>query len=173
MTLEELNALPARTSDQQFFDCCASTRWAQAMTTARPYANLTALRNFAEASWAQATEAEQLEAFAAHPLIGDVELLRAKFAANAATAHREQGQVLDADDATLAELARLNLAYRERHGFIFIICASDKTPGEMLSALQTRLPRTTTEEIRAAAAEQLAITQLRLTRLLATAANHS
>ena len=139
------------------------------MTQQRPFESSQQLFDAAKTLWAQATRSEQLEAFAAHPLIGDVELLRARLQPNTATAHREQGQVLSADDATLQELARLNVAYQQRHGFIFIICASGQTPTQMLVALKTRLPRTTDEEIAAAAAEQQAITQLRLARLLAPA----
>ena len=169
MTLDELNALPASLAEAWLFDCCASTRWSQAMSDARPFADLADLHSQAAQIWAQADTDERLNAFAAHPLIGDVKLLRARFAANAATANREQGQILEADDATLEDLAELNIAYRERHGFIFIICASGQSPQAMLAALQARLGRTTEEEILTAAQEQQAITALRLTRLLSPA----
>ena len=38
-----------------------------------------------------------------------------------------------------SRLAALNRAYEEKFGFIFIICATGKTSGEMLSALRERL----------------------------------
>lgn len=166
MTLNELNELDPSVSTAQFFACCASARWSEAMTEARPFVDIAALLQQAEALWATAEETERLAAFAAHPLIGDVELLRARFSANAATANHEQGQVLAADDDTLRQLAELNVAYKQRHGFIFIVCATGKSPDAMLAMLKVRLPRTTAEEIETAAQEQQAITRLRLVKLL-------
>ena len=82
-----------------------------------------------------ASISEMEEALAAHPLIGDIELLKKKFSSNDARADKafaEQGQVLNASDDTLEALARLNSAYKNRHGFIFIVFAKDLSAEEML-----------------------------------------
>ena len=67
---------------------------------------------------------------------------------------------------TLAELEQLNRDYEARFGFIFIICASGKTPEQILQVLRQRLRNQREAEIRIAAEEQRKITQLRLERLL-------
>jgi 2-oxo-4-hydroxy-4-carboxy--5-ureidoimidazoline (OHCU) decarboxylase len=60
----------------------------------------------------------------------------------------------------------LNRTYEEKFGFIFIICATGKTSGEMLAALRERLEHDPVDELRIAAAEQSKITVLRLKKLL-------
>ena len=72
----------------------------------------------------------------------------------------------NASRQTADSLAALNREYEEKFGFIFIICATGKTSGEMLAALQERLQHDSDTELRLAAAEQAKITQLRLKKLL-------
>ena len=66
------------------------------------------------------------------------------------------------------ELAALNKAYRAKHGFIFIICASGKSAAQMLAAIQQRLPNAPYTELGNAAREQVKITELRLEKLLSS-----
>jgi len=164
MDIERFNGLPEEDAAALLLDCCHSGRWAAAVAADRPFASLPELLRSARQRWQEVADDDRLEAFAAHPLIGDVELLRRRFAGQA---KREQGQVLEASEATLEELAELNRRYRDRHGFIFIICATGKSADTMLDVLRQRLPRSTGEEIRAAAAEQEAITELRLQQVFA------
>ena len=63
-------------------------------------------------------------------------------------------------------LAAGNRAYEARFGYIFIICATGKSAGEMLASLEQRLGHAPDEELRIAADEQRMITRLRLTKLL-------
>ncbi len=47
-----------------------------------------------------------------------------------------------ANSATLDELSalhQLNIEYEIKNGFIFLICATGKSAGQMLEALQTRM----------------------------------
>lgn len=152
------NAEPGARALERMLAICHSTRWAQAMVEARPYASLTALAQTAQCCWQQATEADILEAFAGHARIGDLAALTDRFAAAA----REQGQVEQADPATLAELLRLNQLYEQRHGFMFIICATGKSAADMCESLAYRLPRSRPVELAAGAAEQGTIIHLRL-----------
>ena len=138
---------------------CGSERWASALVNGRPYADLTALENAALAAWDTMTESDWLQAFAAHPLIGDREVLREKYAT---TAHAEQGQVLAAKEATLDALAEKNVQYADRHGFIFIVCATGKSADEMLELLEARMDNDRATEIANASREQAAITRLRM-----------
>jgi 2-oxo-4-hydroxy-4-carboxy-5-ureidoimidazoline decarboxylase len=133
------------------------------MLEERPFASSAALYNCAEQLWSGLGAADQLEAFAHHPQIGeDLAALRERFAATHALAAREQAGVAAADDATLLALRDGNRAYRARFGFIFIVCATGKSAREMLGILEQRLRRDPATELAQAAAEQAKITRLRL-----------
>jgi 2-oxo-4-hydroxy-4-carboxy-5-ureidoimidazoline decarboxylase len=63
-------------------------------------------------------------------------------------------------------LKNANQAYLDKHGFIFIICATGLSADAMLDALNERLPHTTDKEIQLAAQEQLKITLLRINKAI-------
>lgn len=166
MTLDELNQASADAARQAFFDCCASERWSKAMTASRPFPSIEIAIERSRALWNSVTDADRLEAFAAHPLIGDVELLRERYAQSGDRATAEQGQVLAATDDVIRTLAEENVRYQKRHGFIFIVFASGKSAEQMLALLQARIDRSTEDEMMTAADEQQKITELRLRSLL-------
>ena len=111
------------------------------------------------------SESDWLEAFDAHPRIGDVDSLHAKYANTKATASNEQSGVNATDRTTLKRLVEANEQYFQKFGFIFIVFATGKSAGEMLKLLEQRLPNDRATEIANAAAEQLKITLLRLRKL--------
>ncbi|HLL20748.1 MAG TPA: 2-oxo-4-hydroxy-4-carboxy-5-ureidoimidazoline decarboxylase, partial [Kofleriaceae bacterium] len=78
----------------------------------------------------------------------------------------EQESTQTAAHATLSHLADANHAYEQKHGFIFIVCATGRSAEQMLADLRVRLPRSTAEELRTAAEEQAKITRLRLAKLI-------
>lgn len=166
MTLDALNNASADDAHQAFIRCCASKAWADAMTSSRPFTSIEAVIEASCALWRAVADSDRLEAFSAHPLIGDVELLRERFAQTDDRANAEQGQVLAADNAVIQELATQNVRYRDRHGFIFIVFASGKSADQMLALLQTRIDRSTEDEMMTASEEQQKITELRLRSLL-------
>lgn len=167
MSLATFHALDAEQAVAALRRCCESERWARAVAADRPYATQEALVTRARTLWREADEAELLAAFAAHPRIGDVEHLRARFSRGGAdAAKREQGQVLGADDAVLERLKALNDDYLERFGFIFIVCATGKSAPEMLALLEGRMDNDRATELVNAAREQEEIMVLRLTRML-------
>lgn len=147
--------------------CCAARAWVTAMCTARPFANDDSVLQTAAESWWQLGHGDWREAFAAHPQIGDLASLRAKFADTRAWAGGEQAGVAGASDATLVRLAELNREYLARFGYIFIVFATGKSADEMLAILESRLPNSLDAELPIAAGEQLKITQLRLRKLVA------
>jgi 2-oxo-4-hydroxy-4-carboxy-5-ureidoimidazoline decarboxylase len=67
----------------------------------------------------------------------------------------------------MARLAEGNRVYRQRFGYIFIVCATGKTASEMLRILERRLQNDASAELTIAAEEQRRITHLRLEKLLA------
>ncbi|MFP4597392.1 MAG: 2-oxo-4-hydroxy-4-carboxy-5-ureidoimidazoline decarboxylase, partial [Persicimonas sp.] len=79
---------------------------------------------------------------------------------------QEQSGTAGADQKFLDELHELNVAYEDRFGFIFIVCASGKSAEEMLDLLEDRIDNERDTEMKIAAQEQHKITQLRLKKLL-------
>ena len=166
MTLKELNTLSAEEASSWFEQCCAAKTWVYQMVKARPYSDKNALVNQAKSAWAKCSDDDYFEAFTAHPMIGDVDSLRKKFANTKAIAAGEQSGTASASEAVLYQLKEANHAYLNKHGFIFIICATGLSAQTMLEALQARLPNTTQQEITNAAAEQIKITLLRINKAL-------
>lgn len=167
MTLEALNRLAEPEARAALERCCGSARWVDAMLAARPFADLEALHAAAGRAAEALGREDWLEAFAHHPRIGDVEALRSRFASTAAWAGAEQAGAAGAADATLRALADGNAAYEARFGYIFIVCATDKSADEMLALLRARLGNEPAAELAIAAGEQRRITRLRLEKLLA------
>lgn len=167
MTLDELNALPAPEAEAAFRRCCGSAAWAAAMAAARPFASLAAMTERANALWDALGRDDRLEAFAAHPRIGDLDRLRRKYAATADWSSREQGGVAGAPDAVLERLASGNRAYEARFGYLFLVCATGKSAAELADLLDQRLANDPDTEWTVACAEQAKIMTLRLEKLLA------
>ena len=156
--LDRLNEIPPLDATAALLRCCGSSRWTAAMVGARPFEDAAALARIAERVWWSVGEADHLEAFAAHPRIGEASA--AKFS------QQEQAAAGGAAAATLGELAEANREYADKHGFIFIVCASGRGADEMLAELRTRLRNSRDVELRTAAEEQAKITRLRLAKLL-------
>jgi 2-oxo-4-hydroxy-4-carboxy-5-ureidoimidazoline decarboxylase len=132
------------------------------MLLRRPFGGVPALLTAAREEWFALAPDDWRDAFAHHPKIGDLGALRARFAATAALAEREQAGVAGAPDAILEALAEGNRAYEQRFGFIFIVCAAGRSAGEMLDMLRARLRNDPRTELLIAAEEQAQITARRL-----------
>ena len=66
-----LNALPREDAEAALGEVCGSPRWARAMESARPFHDAEALHYAAEEAWDALSRTDWLEAFAAHPRIGE------------------------------------------------------------------------------------------------------
>ena len=166
MSLEELNNMDASAASHNFRACCTSQAWIARMVASRPYASAAVLIKAADENWLGLDERDYLEAFDGHPKIGDVSSLKAKYANTKELAAGEQALVEIASDETIQALSDGNNAYMEKFGFIFIVCATGKSAGEMLSLLESRLPNSREQELINAAEEQRKIFQIRLEKLL-------
>jgi 2-oxo-4-hydroxy-4-carboxy-5-ureidoimidazoline decarboxylase len=160
-----VNAWSAVEARAAFLRCCGSCRWAEQMTASRPFPSEPELLAAASRIWHGLDRRDWLEAFAAHPEIGNLEALRAKFGQTGSWSAGEQAGVAGAREAVLQALAEGNRRYRARFGHIFIVCATGKTAAEMLALLQERLDHDPEHELAIAAGEQEKITQLRLEKL--------
>ncbi|HEV8061816.1 MAG TPA: 2-oxo-4-hydroxy-4-carboxy-5-ureidoimidazoline decarboxylase [Gemmataceae bacterium] len=163
--LAHLNEISFAEAQAAFMRCCGSQRWAEMMAGLRPFATPADLFVAADAAFANLARVDWLEAFAAHPRIGDLEVLRKKFATTAAWCASEQSGVVEADDDVLRALADGNQRYEERFGYLFIVCAAGKGAAEMLEMLRNRLENAPADEFSIAAGEQALITRLRLEKL--------
>jgi len=163
--INDFNALSTTEAIKTLMQCNTSERWCQQMEQARPFSDLEHLKQTANTLWQQASEADLLQAFEGHPEIGDVSTLRDKYKNTATTAGHEQSGVNHASEATLTAFAKGNQDYKQKFGFIFIVCATGKTADEMLALLLDRLPNNREKELENSAKEQGKITQIRLEKL--------
>jgi 2-oxo-4-hydroxy-4-carboxy-5-ureidoimidazoline decarboxylase len=161
-TLHHFNTTDRESGFGDMLRLCGSKVWCEQMVLSRPFANRAALHAVADDVFKQLTQADWLEAFSHHPKIGDIRSLRMKFAGNREWSAGEQAGAVDVNESTLAALAEGNAAYEAKFGFIFIVCATGKSAGEMLAILQARLPNEREAEIELAAVEQQKITHLRI-----------
>jgi 2-oxo-4-hydroxy-4-carboxy-5-ureidoimidazoline decarboxylase len=141
------------------------------MVSERPFPSVGKVFDAAGRIWNALSQADWKEAFSHHPRIGDLKGLRQKFATTANWASKEQAGVDGASDELLSGLAEKNRLYEEKFGYIFIVCATGKSAGEMLALVSERMKNEPGAEIRLAAAEQAKITKLRLEKLFATGAS--
>ena len=133
------------------------------MAASRPFASEDELMKTADAIWNDLQHADWLEAFSAHPKIGETKAATTQFARWSAG---EQAGMNSADESVRQELADANRAYYEKFGFIFIVCATGKSAAEMLELCRERLGHDRDTELAIAAAEQEKITEIRLRKLL-------
>ncbi len=157
--LHWLNALPAEQAEAELLACCSAPEWASRVAAVRPFADAAALAASADEVWETLGPDDWLEAFAAHPRIGER-------SPGASWSSVEQAGVGGADPGVLAALVEGNLAYERRFGHVFLISASGRKAEELLAALRQRLDNDPETELRVAASEQRKITRLRLDRLL-------
>ena len=156
-----LNALGPVDAHAELLACCGSGAWAKRMVEGRPFVDLGGARAEAARVADRMAEADWLEAFGAHPRIGE------KKSDERGWSSLEQARVADATRATREALAQVNQAYEDRHGFKYIVCATGKSAEEMLAIARERLDADRATELARAADEQRKITDLRLEKLVA------
>ena len=164
--IQKLNPLSTVDAEIEFLKCCGSQRWARTMTQARPFTSVDDLLTKANQIWWSLSTEDWLEAFQAHPKIGEQKAAATQSEQSRAWSAQEQSGIAEAAAEIKRSLAAGNLEYEQRFGFIYIVCATGKTSTEMLAILRDRLTNDTETELRVAAAEQAKITRLRLEKLL-------
>lgn len=158
--LARFNSLSAAAAADALYACFAHRGWADSVAADRPYGSLAALDAVAERAWAQLGPGDWLEAFRAHPRIGE------SGGHSPAASEREQRGVASASRDTLDALARENQRYEERFGHVFLIAAAGRSADEILAELRRRIDSDATSELAEAAREQRRITRTRIERML-------
>jgi len=161
-TLAELNRL-----DQPGFTAALShvfehSPWVVEMTwPRRPFRDMAHLHAELCSSLHAASPERQMELICAHPDLAGRLAQQNQLTAESA---REQASAglnrMSADE--LAHFQQLNMAYREKFGFPFIICARLNARDAMLRSMQQRMSHSAAEEHAAALAEIEKIAWLRL-----------
>ncbi|GAA1183155.1 2-oxo-4-hydroxy-4-carboxy-5-ureidoimidazoline decarboxylase [Streptomyces hebeiensis] len=140
-------------------EVCAGRAWGGAVLAGRPYATVDDLLAAGDRATAGLTDTGLAEALAGHPPIG-------RPTPGDPVSAREQRGLAGASERLTAELAELNLAYEEKFGHVFLICATGMTGERMRDALEERLRHTPERERATARAELGRINRIRLSRLV-------
>jgi allantoicase len=166
--LAVLDAETPDVAEAALLTCCGSRRWAREVAAARPFGTVEHLTEVADTVWARLDRDDVLEAFGAHPRIGEraPATAEAEAAGHARFSAGEQAGAAGAEARTLEALRVGNHAYEERFGHVFLIRAAGRSAAEMLAALEERMGNDPETELRVAAEQQRQITALRLATLL-------
>ena len=164
--LNRLNSLTDEEATAELLKCCGSARWARKVAARRPFNGERDLFEAAERAWWALREEDWLEAFSAHPKIGERRAERETGEEARRWSAEEQSGAGSAATDVLDALREGNREYEEKFGHIFIICATDRSAEEMLAHLRRRLSNDDATELCVAAEEQRRITALRLRKLL-------
>jgi 2-oxo-4-hydroxy-4-carboxy-5-ureidoimidazoline decarboxylase len=158
-TLGSFNAAPAQDAERTALACCASRTFAKAVADGRPYPEPTSLLAAVDATFKALSWDDIVEAMSEHPRIGDRAVRGGMSAA-------EQSGAAAASDEVRQGLADGNVAYEQRFGHIFLICASGLSGQEMLDQLRDRLGHDEEAERTVVRDELRKITRLRMTKAL-------
>ncbi|MEW2293794.1 2-oxo-4-hydroxy-4-carboxy-5-ureidoimidazoline decarboxylase [Streptomyces sp. NPDC006743] len=157
--LARFNTLPAAAARSALLEACACTAWAERLLAARPYAGAEDLYTASDAAMADLTAEDLAQAMAGHPPIG-----RPKPGDPASA--REQSGMAGASEDLKAEMLELNLAYQEKFGHVFLICATGRTGEQMRDAVKERIGNAPEQEREIVRTELGKINRIRLARLL-------
>jgi len=166
LTLDLLNACDAERFVQHAAPIWEHAPWvAEAVVSQRPFASVQALHDAMLAVVGALPEPALVQFFAGHPeLAGDA----ARRGLMTAESVAEQGQLglAQVDAQEQAAWDDLNLRYRQRFGFPFILCVRRHTRASALEAFARRMQGNRADELRHNLLEIAAITRLRLDDLL-------
>jgi allantoicase len=160
--------------------CCGSSKWIEAVAQARPYKDWKELTAAADRIWSKLGGDDWMEAFRAHPRIGQVVIPSGardpQHEGDSSPSSRlgmtrrwtsdEQSGTRAASKETMDALAKGNREYEEKFGHIYLVCATGRSADEMIADLRQRLKNDAATELRVAADEQRKITALRLEKLV-------
>lgn len=164
--MARFNALGAAEARTLLLSFNGSTRWADRLLAARPLGSVRALFRAADEAWWGLGEKDALEAFAAHPRIGESKKAATATDQSASWSVGEQARVKDADVDDREELRALNERYFEKFGFIYIVFATGRSAPELLELLRARVGNDRSTELENAAREQAKITRVRVEKWL-------
>lgn len=163
--VRRLDALPSELARADLTACAASSRWVEAMLAARPFGSAARVYETAERAWSQLGPDDWKQAIAAHPRIGESAAPK-EAGSQTGWSAKEQAGMRAASAEVRAKMSEANRLYEARFGFTYIVCATGKSAEELLAIAEGRLQNSQEKELETAAVELLAITKIRLGKLL-------
>ncbi|MDJ0381855.1 2-oxo-4-hydroxy-4-carboxy-5-ureidoimidazoline decarboxylase [Streptomyces sp. G-G2] len=157
--LTRINTLDDSAATAELHEVCASSAWGSKLLAQRPFISVDALFSANESAMAELTAEDLGEAMGGHAPIG-----RPK--PGDPTSAREQRGMAGASEELKSELLELNLAYQEKFGHVFLICATGATGAFMRDAVKSRIGNSPEQEREIARGELVKINRIRLTRLV-------
>ncbi|MDA2802980.1 2-oxo-4-hydroxy-4-carboxy-5-ureidoimidazoline decarboxylase [Nocardiopsis suaedae] len=161
--LDRVNALSSPAFREEFARCLNVDRWVEALDAERPFATREALLAAADAQASPLTAAEVDAALSRHPRIGEK-------ASGTDTESRwsrgEQAAVTAGGEDTEQAFKAANAAYEERFGHIYLVCASGRSPEDLLGDLKARLGNDPAREKSVVGEEFRKIALLRVEKVL-------
>lgn len=154
--MRRFNGLPPDELRPLLLRCVAVPRWANALIERRPCAEFAELLDAAGELTTGLTDDEVQLALADHPKIGQ--------RTNSAWSRSEQSGV---DDRDTERLHAGNVAYEQRFGHIYLVCATGRGSADMLADLTARLANDPVTELGVVRVELGKIAALRLRRVVA------
>jgi 2-oxo-4-hydroxy-4-carboxy-5-ureidoimidazoline decarboxylase len=164
--LARWNFLPIAAAVDEILPCCGSRAWADGMVGRRPLPDELAFLAASDETWRSLAESDWLEAFRSHPRIGEAQAPKEALQRSVTWSAEEQQNVASADDSIKIALAEGNREYERRFNRILIVCATGKSPAEILKILQRRMKNDERAELQEALEQQRQITQIRLKKWL-------
>jgi 2-oxo-4-hydroxy-4-carboxy-5-ureidoimidazoline decarboxylase len=172
--IAEFNTLPGEAARAALMRCCSSARWAEAVAAGRPYDCLAAVQRRSDEAVDGLAAADLGDALSGHPRIG--ERRDDDDAADADNAcagvgvgrwsRQEQAGLDGAAELTRRALADGNMAYEQRFGHIYLVCATGRSGGELLDLLRERLGNDGETEWGVVRSELKKINRIRLGKLI-------
>ena len=162
LTLDQLNRMSAAEFAASLGDTFELAPWvAEAASTRRPFATVTALHGAMIGALRAASRERQLDFLRGHP---DLAGKAARAGALTHDSKSEQASVgLDSlSEEEFARFHRLNDAYKAKFGFPFMICVRRHTRDSILAQFERRAGNDVASEFAAALQEVFFITRLRI-----------
>lgn len=131
--------------------------WGAAIMGQRPFDTRDDLLATAERTWQSLSDQQRVTILNGHPEIGRTEAV-----SYGEMEAQEQAGMLTASNAVAERINQDKAAYRQRHGFIFMIFATGLSADELADALKQRLDNSRDEELKTATTEFWRIHEKRL-----------
>ncbi|KMZ67369.1 Hydroxyisourate hydrolase [Zostera marina] len=147
-------------TETEFQSCTGSKRFARLMAAAAPFNDYQQALLAAKDIWLNKVDVSGwLESFATHPEIGTNKLISQR------CKDEQKAAFETATDSAMEELLEWNSRYKDKFGFIFLICASGRGMPEILDQLKKRFQNRPIVELEIAIGEEMKIIELRLASL--------
>ena len=170
--LFSLNACTHQSASELLYQCLPSTKWADRLSSCRPFTSLQQLQDTATSAMAELSGAEWVDVLSRFPPIDPTARWQPPASSKVGNRLRREWatselcHVLAADAEVRREIHRLCVTYKAHNGFPFVVCVERLNGHRVLDALRARVGRDETTELATAKSQAAAIASKRLGKLL-------